>query len=67
MTFVAIFAMAVFAGVAGSMVGVGGGIVVVPMLTLVFGAPMKVAIADQSHLRDRHLLGRADRVRHQGA
>jgi hypothetical protein len=45
MTFVAIFAMAVFAGVAGSMVGVGGGIVVVPMLSLAFGAPIKVAIA----------------------
>jgi uncharacterized membrane protein YfcA len=45
MTFAAIFAMAVFAGVAGSMVGVGGGIVVVPMLTLAFGAPVKVAIA----------------------
>ena len=45
MTFAAIFAMAVFAGVAGSMLGVGGGIVVVPMLTLVFGVPVKVAIA----------------------
>ena len=45
MTFVAIVAMAVFAGVAGSMVGVGGGIVVVPMLTLVFDVPIKVAIA----------------------
>jgi len=45
MTLVAIFAMAVFAGVVGSMVGVGGGIVVVPMLTLAFGAPIKVAIA----------------------
>jgi len=45
MTFVAILAMAVFAGVAGSMVGVGGGIVVVPVLTLVFDVPVKVAIA----------------------
>jgi uncharacterized protein len=45
MTFVAILVMAVFAGIAGSMVGVGGGIVVVPMLTLAFGAPIKVAIA----------------------
>ncbi len=45
MTFAALFAMAVFAGVAGSMVGVGGGIVVVPVLTLVFDVPMKVAIA----------------------
>ncbi len=45
MTFVALVAMAVFAGVIGSMVGVGGGIVVVPMLSLAFGVPMKVAIA----------------------
>ena len=37
--------MAVFAGVAGSMVGVGGDIVVVPVLTLVFDVPIKVAIA----------------------
>jgi uncharacterized protein len=45
MTFAAIVIMAVFAGIAGSMVGVGGGIVVVPMLTLAFGAPIKAAIA----------------------
>lgn len=45
MTFAALVAMAIFAGIAGSMVGVGGGIVVVPILTLVFDVPMKVAIA----------------------
>jgi hypothetical protein len=45
MTFAALVAVAVFAGIAGSMVGVGGGIVVVPILTLVFDVPMKVAIA----------------------
>jgi uncharacterized protein len=44
-TFVAIFSIAVLAGVFGSMLGVGGGIIMVPMLTLVFGAPIKVAIA----------------------
>jgi uncharacterized membrane protein YfcA len=45
MTFAALVAVAIFAGIAGSMVGVGGGIVVVPILTLVFDVPMKVAIA----------------------
>jgi uncharacterized membrane protein YfcA len=38
-------AVAVVAGVFGSMLGVGGGIVMVPMLSLAFGAPIKVAIA----------------------
>ena len=37
--------MAVVAGVFGSMLGVGGGIIMVPMLSLAFGAPIKVAIA----------------------
>jgi uncharacterized membrane protein YfcA len=45
MTFALLVAMAVFAGVVGSMVGVGGGIVVVPILTLAFDVPIKVAIA----------------------
>ncbi len=45
MTFAALVAVAVFAGVVGSMVGVGGGIVVVPVLTLVFDVPIKVAVA----------------------
>jgi len=44
-TLVAVFAIAVAAGVFGSMLGVGGGIIMVPMLSLVFGAPIKVAIA----------------------
>ena len=37
--------MAFVAGVFGSMVGVGGGIIMVPMLSLAFGVPIKVAIA----------------------
>jgi uncharacterized protein len=40
-----ILAVAVVAGVFGSMLGVGGGIIMVPMLTLAFGAPIKTAIA----------------------
>jgi uncharacterized protein len=44
-TLLAVFAVAAAAGVFGSMLGVGGGIVMVPMLSLVFGAPIKVAIA----------------------
>ena len=37
--------VAVVAGFFGSMLGVGGGIVMVPMLTLAFGVPVKTAIA----------------------
>jgi uncharacterized protein len=44
-TLLAVFAIAAVAGVFGSMLGVGGGIIMVPMLSLVFGAPIKVAIA----------------------
>ena len=42
---VALLAVAVVAGVFGSMLGVGGGIIMVPMLSLAFGVPIKVAIA----------------------
>jgi uncharacterized protein len=42
---VGILAIAVVAGFVGSMLGVGGGIVMVPMLTLAFGVPVKTAIA----------------------
>ncbi|MFA4964274.1 MAG: sulfite exporter TauE/SafE family protein [Thermoleophilia bacterium] len=37
--------MAFVAGVFGSMLGVGGGVIMVPMLTLAFGVPIKTAIA----------------------
>jgi uncharacterized protein len=40
-----ILIVAVVAGVFGSMLGVGGGIIMVPMLTLAFGASIKTAIA----------------------
>ena len=40
-----ILIVAFFAGVFGSMLGVGGGIVMVPVLSLAFGVPIKVAIA----------------------
>jgi uncharacterized membrane protein YfcA len=42
--FAAIFALAIVAGVLGSMLGVGGGVMIVPVLTLLFGVPIKVAI-----------------------
>jgi uncharacterized membrane protein YfcA len=36
--------VSIFAGVVGAMVGIGGGIVVVPALTLLFGVPLQYAI-----------------------
>ena len=39
-----IFGGAVFAGVIGSLVGLGGGVLLVPMLTLAFGLPIQYAI-----------------------
>ena len=39
-----IFAGAVLAGVVGSLVGLGGGVLLVPMLTLAFGLPIQYAI-----------------------
>ncbi len=42
---IAILLIAVFAGFIGSMLGVGGGIVMVPVLTLAFDVPVKTAIA----------------------
>jgi uncharacterized membrane protein YfcA len=44
-TLIAILLVAAAAGLFGSMLGVGGGIIMVPMLTLAFGAPIKTAIA----------------------
>ena len=37
--------IAVFAGALGSMVGVGGGLIIVPVLTVLLGVPFKVAAA----------------------
>jgi len=39
------FALAVGAGGLGALVGIGGGIVVVPVLTVIVGVPIKTAIA----------------------
>src|SRR5512136_2102830 len=42
---VGILVVAFIAGVFGSMLGVGGGIIMVPVLSLAFGVPIKTAIA----------------------
>lgn len=45
MVFVGIVLLAVGAGLFGSMLGVGGGLIMVPVLSLGFGLPIKAAIA----------------------
>ncbi len=40
-----IFCTSIFAGLFGSMLGLGGGIILVPVLTLIFKLPMQTAIA----------------------
>jgi uncharacterized protein len=42
---IGILLVAFFAGVFGSMLGVGGGVIMVPVLSLAFGVPIKTAIA----------------------
>jgi uncharacterized membrane protein YfcA len=42
--FAIVLIAAIVAGVVGSLVGLGGGVLVVPLLTLVFGLPIQVAI-----------------------
>ena len=42
--FALVFVASVFAGVVGSLVGLGGGVFVVPLLTLVFGVPFPEAV-----------------------
>lgn len=42
---VEIFLIAIGAGVLGAMLGLGGGIIIVPVLTLCFGVPMRTAVA----------------------
>jgi hypothetical protein len=44
LTFALIFLTAVVAGLVGSMLGIGGALIVVPVITLFLGVPMKVAI-----------------------
>ena len=43
-TLALIFATAIFAGVFGSMLGIGGALILVPVITLFLGVPMKAAI-----------------------
>lgn len=45
MTVTLLILVAVLAGLFGSMVGIGGGVIMVPVLTLAFGVPIKTAIA----------------------
>lgn len=40
-----LFVIAIFAGILGSLVGVGGGIIIIPTLTLLFKVPIHYAIA----------------------
>jgi len=42
--FLFVFCASIFAGLVGSLVGLGGGVFVVPLLTLVFGIPIEQAI-----------------------
>jgi uncharacterized membrane protein YfcA len=42
--FVLVCGFSIFAGLIGALVGLGGGVFVVPLLTLVFGLPIQVAI-----------------------
>ena len=44
MTFFVLVAVAVIVGLLGSMLGVGGGILLVPILTLFLSVPVKTAI-----------------------
>jgi uncharacterized membrane protein YfcA len=45
MTTLEIFLIAITAGITGSILGLGGGIIIVPALTLLFGVPMRTAVA----------------------
>ena len=44
LSLVLIFSCAVLAGLLGSLVGLGGGVLIVPLLTLAFGLPIRYAI-----------------------
>ncbi|BDU78524.1 UPF0721 transmembrane protein [Mesoterricola sediminis] len=45
MTSLLIFGFSILAGIVGAMLGLGGGIILVPLLTLGFGVPMRTAVA----------------------
>ncbi|TSK05044.1 MAG: sulfite exporter TauE/SafE family protein [Geobacter sp.] len=44
-TFILVFVLGIVAGVVGAMLGLGGGIIIVPALALGFGMPMRTAVA----------------------
>jgi len=44
-TTLVLFPIAIVAGVMGAILGLGGGIIIVPALTLLFGVPMRTAVA----------------------
>ncbi|GFO60123.1 UPF0721 transmembrane protein [Geomonas silvestris] len=44
-TFIEIFLLGIGAGIMGSMLGLGGGIIIVPALTILFGMSMRTAVA----------------------
>lgn len=44
-TFILVFAIGILAGVVGAILGLGGGIIIVPALTLGFDMPMRTAVA----------------------
>lgn len=44
-TFILLFVISIFAGILGALVGIGGGIIIVPALTLMMGLPVHQAIA----------------------
>ena len=41
---IALFVVAVMIGLLGAMLGIGGGVIIIPVLTLFFNVPIKVAI-----------------------
>ncbi len=43
-TLLLVFAMALAVGFLGSLLGIGGGVLIIPLLTLLFGVPIKTAI-----------------------
>jgi uncharacterized protein len=45
MEIIAVFASGLLAGFFGALVGLGGGVIMVPLLNLVFGLPIKMAVA----------------------
>ena len=62
-TSIIIFIISIVIGVLGSMLGIGGGVFLIPMLTGIVGLPIKTAIG----ARDRYDHGRTGRRIHGSA